>query len=261
MTHPIILAHGIARFDALIGNRSYWNGIPKILRSKQYRIHQTKVDWAGPVKKRAEQLATQVKDLITKNRYSKVNIIAHSMGGLDARYAIVKNSLAPHVASLTTLGTPHHGSSFADWAFEEGIADRVIPVFEGLGIDMGGFEDLTTYACKARNRELDGFEEKNDHKILYQTYAGVQDIWDIFWPLLPSYRIIQRREGPNDGFTAVSSAKWKDKYFKGICDWDHLNFLGWWEPAELGLFGRGRTVKRFEKEVQEFYLGLASTLP
>lgn len=257
MAHPIVLAHGIARFDVLIAKTKYWSDIPDILASKQYKVHQTNVDWAGSVAKRAKQFAQQVKSL----KYQKVNVIAHSSGGLDVRYAIVKNGLAPYVASLTTLCTPHHGSSFADWAFEEGVADRIIPIFEGLGIDMSGFKDLTTEACKARNKEMEKFEEKNEHNIRYQTYAGVQGMWDVFWPLLPSYRIIKEREGFNDGLASVSSAKWKDKYFKGIRDWDHLNFLGWWELAELDIFGGGRTEKAFKKEIREFYLSLAQSLP
>ena len=54
---------------------------------------------------------------------------------------------------------------------------------------------------------------------------------------------------------------WKEKYYKGFRDWDHLNFLGWWEPAELDLFGKGKTEDVFEDEVREFYLELASQLP
>ncbi|MDV7392659.1 hypothetical protein RZS08_14930, partial [Arthrospira platensis SPKY1] len=44
----------------------------------------------------------------------KLNIIAHSMGGLDMRYAITHLGLAPYVESLTTVATPHHGTVLAD---------------------------------------------------------------------------------------------------------------------------------------------------
>ena len=37
------------------------------------------------------------------------------MGGLDARYLISRLGMADRVLSLTTLGTPHRGTSFADW--------------------------------------------------------------------------------------------------------------------------------------------------
>ena len=44
-----------------------------------------------------------------------VHILAHSLGGLDSRYMISKLDMAERVLSLTTLGTPHRGTTFADW--------------------------------------------------------------------------------------------------------------------------------------------------
>lgn len=43
-----------------------------------------------------------------------MNIIAHSKGGLDSRYLISGLHMAPYVASLTTICTPHRGSMLAD---------------------------------------------------------------------------------------------------------------------------------------------------
>ena len=44
-----------------------------------------------------------------------LHVIAHSMGGLDARYAI-RNvpQVADRVKTLVTIGTPHRGSPVAD---------------------------------------------------------------------------------------------------------------------------------------------------
>ncbi len=164
------------------------------------------------------------------------------------------------MASLTTLGTPHHGTTFADWAVQNGLAGTVTAVLGLLGIDFLGLEDLTTTACRKRNRLLENYENRNSNRILYQTYAGVQDMDDVFWPLLPSYRVIRKMEGINDGLVAVDSAKWKDAYFRGIRDWDHLNFLGWWEPAELDLLG-GRAPRTFRRQARTFYQDLARALP
>ena len=267
MAYPIVLAHGIARFDALFKDFPYWNGVPKILSDKGYIVHQTNIDWAGPVVKRAEELADQIENLISKNGYEKVNIIGHSSGGLDARYAIAKNGLASKVASLTTLGTPHHGTPFADAAFENGVAQEIISLSRVFGEDMDGFKDLTSEECRKRNNELKEFEDKVQKPRFYRTYAGVQPIENIFWLLLLSYRVIKRREvekgepGDNDGLVPVESAKWKDEYSKGIYNFDHLNLLGWWDSSESGLLGRGRTKAEFEKEISDFYLGLAGGLP
>src|SRR5215510_6280544 len=48
----------------------------------------------------------------------KVHIIAHSMGGLDARYLLCNNlyglGALDRVVSLSTISTPHRGSQVAD---------------------------------------------------------------------------------------------------------------------------------------------------
>lgn len=40
------------------------------------------------------------------------------MGGLDARYYVAALGGAKHIASITTIGTPHHGSHIADLAIK-----------------------------------------------------------------------------------------------------------------------------------------------
>jgi len=269
MTCPIILAHGIARFDILIrsdndletDHLNYWKNIRKILKEKNYVSHHTHVGWAGNVNKRAEALADQVRAYIGDNHFTKVNIVAHSMGGLDARVAIAKFGLAPHIASLTTLHTPHHGSTFADWGFETGAAGLFTRLLELTGIDAEGFKDLTTTACETRNRELDDFENKNINGIKYFTYAGYQSADNIFLPLIPSYKIIKKREGRNDGLVSVRSAMWKKEFCCGIDNFDHLNVLGWWDISEKDYIFGGKSRMAFEEEIKNFYFALASRLP
>ena len=45
----------------------------------------------------------------------KVNLIGHSKGGLDCRAALADPQAKAHVASLTTINTPHRGCEFADY--------------------------------------------------------------------------------------------------------------------------------------------------
>ena len=46
---------------------------------------------------------------------------------------ISRLGMAPRVLSLTTLGTPHRGSAFADWGVRR-FARLVCPVFEFFGV-------------------------------------------------------------------------------------------------------------------------------
>lgn len=45
-------------------------------------------------------------------------IVAHSMAGIDARYALMTAGLQG-VKGLITIGTPHHGTRLASWAREQ----------------------------------------------------------------------------------------------------------------------------------------------
>ena len=65
---------------------------------------------------------------------------------------ISKLDMGDRVLSLTTVGTPHRGSPFADWGVRK--FERVVkPVLNLLGIPFQAFYDLTTEACAAMNSE------------------------------------------------------------------------------------------------------------
>ena len=54
------------------------------------------------------------KEFCDAYNYDKLNVVAHSMGGLDMRYAIAHLDIAEKIESLTTVATPHHGTYLAD---------------------------------------------------------------------------------------------------------------------------------------------------
>src|SRR5262249_44792822 len=86
LRHPVGLAPGVLGLDAgeLAGRRhEYFRGIPEQLRALGCDVHVVRVPPVGSVAARAEALAQAVRSLDAR----RVNIIAHSMGGLDARYA------------------------------------------------------------------------------------------------------------------------------------------------------------------------------
>lgn len=264
--YPIILAHGICRFDQLLNvtfgldnqdddRLHYFKSIRSTLIEDGFTVFHSRVGWAAGVETRADQLREQLHKYTNGfEDYAKVHIIAHSMGGLDTRHMIYKHRMQDRVASLTTISTPHHGSSFADWGVAR--AGGVIDLLKPLGIDLAGFADLTTEKCKAFNQEAEAFERSNGVK--YRTFAGVQPRERVFWPLrLLPYNIIEEREGPNDGLVSLESAKWRDDVFVKQIDADHLNEVGWcdfaepeapWHPEE------------YEKKIRQFYVEIARGL-
>lgn len=220
--YPIVLAPGLFGFDSKVV--SYFLGISKYISSLGCEVTATTTETAR-VEKRAALLKSQLDNFIKKTKTDKVNIIAHSMGGLDARYAISRLGMDDRVASLTTLATPHHGTSVADWGLR-----RLTPVARLLstllGMDPKSFHDLTRESCKRFNEEI-----KSVDGIKYFTCSGSQKkskITPILWPL---YDLLIKEEGENDGLVSVRSAKWQDggsgvKYM-GNFNADHLNFIGW----------------------------------
>lgn len=264
-TSPIILAHGISPFDRVIrpfsniDNRDddrfhYFRKIRSALIEHGFLAFHSRVSWASNLDRRASDLRKEIIK-ITENfsKWPRVHIIAHSMGGLDARHMIYKYRMQDRVASLTTLGTPHRGTSYADWGIKRlGILLGLVRL---LGLDLEGFKNLTRESCERFNDTTRDFEENNG--VLYQTFAGVQPLNRIFRPLRFSYRIIWKEEGENDGLVSLKSAMWREEYFVEILDADHFNLIGWWDRGDA-VTGMDRVA--FERHILDIYLKIARGL-
>jgi len=110
--YPIVLAHGMAGFDALFGVFEYFPGIPEALEEDGAWVFVTEVSQFNETDVRGEQLLAQIEEIVAITGAPKVNLIGHSHGGLDSRYvASVRPDL---VASVTTVGSPHQGAELAD---------------------------------------------------------------------------------------------------------------------------------------------------
>ena len=109
--YPILLVHGVSGWDSILGI-DYFYAIPGALEERGATVFQSNVTaWDSPTQ-RGEDLIPQVEAIIAITGASKVNIIAHSLGGPTARYvAAVRPEL---VASVTTVNGTNFGSHFAD---------------------------------------------------------------------------------------------------------------------------------------------------
>lgn len=92
----------------------YWSSILGILRKTVgAEVIVTAVPGTGSITSRAEQLD---RFLQIKGLGRGLNLMAHSMGGLDCRHLITHlNPVDYSPLSLTTIATPHRGSPFMDW--------------------------------------------------------------------------------------------------------------------------------------------------
>jgi pimeloyl-ACP methyl ester carboxylesterase len=288
---PIVLAHGIARFDIFSVNLrkvlklpddkfsdkfEYFKGIKTLLEAPEngFKVFHPNQDFAGPVEVRAEQLKQRVIEIMASEGVNKVHIIAHSMGGLDSRHMIVDKGMAEHVATLTTIGTPHSGTSLASLVNTlGGFSTRLIL---SAFINVGGLDDLTIKACNKFNLHAEDQEARNG--VFYQTYASSESRQSVFTPLKGAFDFIQDNEGDNDGLVPVASQKWKSELVasdgtrKAITQKDfpvradHLNEVGWWDIEEnidptLDILELIRRKEEFEKSIRGIYLEIAQHLP
>ena len=201
---PIVLHHGLFGFgDFKLGplQMSYFRGIDDAIAARGHPLIIAKVHPTGSVALRARQLK---EILLNQNNGQKVIIIAHSMGGLDARHMITHLGMADRVAALVTISTPHRGSPYANWALKN-VANRVglLQFMKSLQIDSGAFADLTTEHCVRFNEVTPNMPQVRYYSISASRPWTRVPLWAIH-----SWRVVNAAEGPNDGLVSVTSATW-----------------------------------------------------
>ena len=166
----------------------------------------------------------------------KVNIIAHSKGGLDARYAISKLEMAPYVASLTTINTPHGGCRFVDEACKlpEGLYRFVAACFDRSFRKLGDKNpDFYTATHQFSTGETARLNEEMPDKpgVYYQSYMSkMKHAWSHLLLSIP-YCMIRHLEGENDGLVSISSAKWGE--FQGVFTNSHTRGISHGDMIDL----------------------------
>src|SRR5712692_3871085 len=155
----LVFASGVL-FPQKVGPLEYFRGLPDEYPDALF----PNVKGIDSVEQRAKQLAEEIDQ--KKFPSGPIHIIAHSMGGLDARRFLVEGpkSLTERVVSLSTIATPHHGSLIADLLAGELegslITDLLAGRFDGLarivswplrrvieafpGLRKNALDDLTT---------------------------------------------------------------------------------------------------------------------
>ncbi len=217
---PIVLVHGLCGYDRIsLGGwtlKDYFPGIREQLEAVGNRVLVPRLSGTRSVAERAAELKRFIDKHVSKGR---VHLIGHSMGGLDSRYMITHLGMAERVVSLTTVGTPHRGTTFADWGVRN-FRRLAAPLFQLLGLSYQAFLDLTTAACRQFNAAV-----PNVPGVRYFAVAGVCPVEWMSAPWRLPAAIVHREEGPNDGVVSLASAQWGEH--TDIWQGDHLNLVNW----------------------------------
>lgn len=203
--YPILLVHGMGFRDAPI---CYWGRIPKVLKSNGAEVYFGMQEANADIERNARLLAGRLKHILQETGKEKVNVIAHSKGGMETRYLISSLNEGRHIASLTTISTPHNGSVSMDKLMKLGIIMKIIgagtDIFKRIGGDKKPdtfrcFQQLTTTYMKKFNKE-----NPDDPHILYRSCAFLMSspFSDIIMTV--PYIGVKILDGKSDGFLTPS---------------------------------------------------------
>ncbi len=255
--YPILLVHGVFFRDHKVFN--YWGRIPQELEANGATLFYGNHPSAASIADSAAELKTRIEEIVAETGAEKVNIIAHSKGGLDCRYAISELGISDRVASLTTVNTPHRGCLFADYLLTKIPADiknKVARTYNTALNKLGepdadflaAVNDLTDAHCRELNRQLTtppGIFCQSIGSVMPKATGGT-------FPLNFSCHLVKFFSGENDGLVSEGSFEWGEKYTllkptqkRGISHADMIDLTR-------------ENVKGFD--VREFYVRLVSDL-
>ena len=217
--YPLLLVHGVFFRD--FEHMNYWGRIPAELERNGATVYYGKQQSALSVADSAAELAERIRSICEETGCGKVNIIAHSKGGLDSRWAISRLGADKYVASLTTVNTPHRGCKFADFLLDkagEGLRAKVSGAYNAAARKLGdstpdfiaAVTDLTASACERINAEcpdVQGVVYRSVGSRSVKASAGR-------FPLNLSYLLVDKFDGPNDGLVSVDSMVWGEDFYE-----------------------------------------------
>lgn len=232
--YPIILIHGIAFRDFQYIN--YWGRIPKILAERGADIYYGHQQAWDTIENNARHIKESIDKVLEETGSQKVNIIAHSKGGLDARYLIHEFHMEEKVASLTTISTPHRGSGIIEVLekFPDKFYRKIAGLVDASFKKVGDMHPDCYHASKQLSRAFCAqFNERypNSNKVYYQSYASVmKGPFSDYILAIPYCILLFKEKCKNDGLVTVKSAKWgnfkkvfTNKHIRGISHVDMID--------------------------------------
>jgi triacylglycerol lipase len=265
-----------------VAGRLCWGRIPTVLRKHGAEVYLSGQDAWGSLEHNALQLCERLCAVLAQSGATRVNIIAHSKGGLDARRMIamlaedwdfgekghsgsnaragVHNApLDFPVASLTTIATPHHGSASLERILRLPRPLRVSllsPV--GFAINrmssfLGDVEpdfftvctQLTASSMQAFNAAYPRLQSVYSQQYGSYLHTCFDDLMSI-----GTYSFIKHFDGNNDGLVGLDSMRWDN--FRGV-----LSTADGKGISHSGIVGASPKSRR---DIEDFYVSLVAEL-
>ncbi len=251
--HPVVLMHG---FGALAGTApgGVLHAEAMHLRSRGVWAYAPHVNPYDTVGVRAAAWEARLAHVLAETRAEKLNVIAFSSGGLDARHLATHLGWADRLASLVTVATPHAGTALAAYVLDRPERLRAVAVGLMDVVGRAAYPAAEPHAAEALAEltpaaATERFGEATVPGVWCASFAaraGKGEQAGMHPGLVVPNRILHGLAGPNDGIVPTASAAWGEPL--GIVEADHARLVG------LSL----RTSDAFDSCA--FYLSICETL-
>jgi triacylglycerol lipase len=217
LNHPVLLCHGYGAIASLVKPSPLYD-VAMFLRAHNVQAFAPNIVPYATIEIRAENWVRVINRLSEQLSFKKLNIIAHSMAGLDIRYALSKLDIAEQVASFTTVSTPHRGTSLAELSLKtpDAIKDKMADLLDWMGNriypgtksdSVGSAEQLTRdYVTKKFNPNVPDVDNIPYYSFSSAVGKGTSHPIKVISRVQNNY--IYQLEGINDGMVSVESSKW-----------------------------------------------------
>lgn len=255
LKHPVLLCHGLGALGNII-KKSLLHDVCILLRLHCITAFAPNIVPYARISVRAEAWAEIIPQILEKTKADKLHIVAHSMAGLDIRHLICNLGLTDRILSLTTVASPHRGSSLTGLTLNAPgkIRNSLIEVSNWFGNNvypkipsdmMGALEELSPDYIK--NEFNPNHPDSED--VVYQSVSaacGKGTDHPINKLMIPFNHYVHDREGPNDGYVGEASARWGK-----LIETTRLSHL---EQININVSGKNKG------EWERLWLGIAKSL-
>jgi len=263
----VVLMHGMGGFGALdVGpiELTYFKGVVEDLAKNGEGAYVTLAPPYATSEVRANAVAQQIDEILARTGKAKVNLVAHSQGGLDARVLASPNGLGygDRIASVTTIASPHRGSKVADAVLGmlkylpakevDAITNAVLSLVQKTAYELQtdpALRGQLVLLSEKHMKEVFNPRYVDDPGVVYKSYAGRTNLrsgvfacdgsvypneptkLDLAQPaLFPLATFLEEGQlKVNDGLVTVESSKWGT--FEQCVPADHLKEVGHLGPS------------------------------
>ncbi len=230
---PVVLMHGFG-VGASFRRGGHLHEEALHLRSRGVPAIAPNVSPYNTVHARTSQWNDRLRHVLDETDADRLLLIAHSMGGLDARHLISQMGWHEVVDVLVTISTPHRGSAVASLVLDqpELVRDWLTDVADWVGTHIleDGSANIRQALAELTPEHMENTFNPDvpDHPDVEYWSYGCQAGKGTSAPIAPVFRYLNQylfeHEGVNDGIVSVKSARWA-KYL-GTVDADHGQQVG-----------------------------------